>query len=138
MSKLEVYLHFDGRCAEAIRFYETALGGKARTVAVRDTPEAAKFPPEAQDRVMHTHLDAGGVSLMASDWMSSDPYPGMHGFSSCLTASSTAEAKSLFDKLSAGGQVLMPFQKTFYSDGFGMFVDRFGAPWMVMSEVTTA
>jgi PhnB protein len=25
----------------------------------------------------------------------------------------------------------MPFQKTFWSEGFGMVVDRFGTPWMV-------
>ena len=28
----------------------------------------------------------------------------------------------------------MPFQKTFWSPGFGMCVDRFGIPWMVNSE----
>ena len=25
----------------------------------------------------------------------------------------------------------MPFQKTFWSEGFGMVTDRFGTPWMV-------
>jgi PhnB protein len=25
----------------------------------------------------------------------------------------------------------MPFQKTFWTDGFGMLVDKFGVPWMV-------
>ncbi len=25
----------------------------------------------------------------------------------------------------------MPIQKTFWADRFGMFVDRFGTPWMV-------
>jgi PhnB protein len=28
----------------------------------------------------------------------------------------------------------MPFQKTFWSEGFGMFTDRFGTPWMVNTE----
>lgn len=135
MSQLEIYLFFNGQCAEAIRFYEGALGGTARIVRVRDTPDAANFPPEAQDRLMHARLEAGGVSLMASDWMAPEAYPGMHGFSNCLTAPTTAEAKSLFDKLADGGTVTMPFAKTFYSDGFGMIVDRFGAPWMVMSAV---
>ena len=134
MNKLEIYLFFDGTCAEAIRFYEGALGGTARIVRVRDTPEAAKLPADAQDRLMHARLDAGSVSLMASDWMDDKPFPGMHGFSNCLTAPSAAEAQSLFDKLSAGGKVTAPFGKTFWSDGFGMLVDRFGTPWMVMSE----
>jgi len=25
----------------------------------------------------------------------------------------------------------MPYQKTFWADGFGMCTDRFGTPWMV-------
>jgi PhnB protein len=28
----------------------------------------------------------------------------------------------------------MPFEKTFWSPGFGMVVDRFGTPWMVNCE----
>ena len=63
------------------------------------------------------------------------PYPGMSGFSVTLSAPTTEEAKALFDKLADGAQVNMPFGKTFFSDGFGMLVDRFGTPWMVMSEV---
>ena len=33
--------------------------------------------------------------------------------------------------LADGGQVMMPFQPTFWSKGFGMVVDRFGLMWMV-------
>ena len=91
------------------------------------------MPPGAGDRIIHAKLDADGAVLMASDWLSPDPYPGMSGFSVTLTAPTTAEAKGLFDKLADGGQVTAPFEKTFYSDGFGMLVDRFGTPWMVMS-----
>jgi len=31
-------------------------------------------------------------------------------------------------------KVMMPFQKTFWSPGFGMTVDRFGVPWMIGTE----
>ena len=33
--------------------------------------------------------------------------------------------------LAQGGQVQMPFAKTFFSPGFGMVADRFGVSWMV-------
>jgi len=39
----------------------------------------------------------------------------------------------MFDALAKGGQVTMPFQKTFWAEGFGMLTDRFGTPWMVNS-----
>src|SRR5262249_52948066 len=121
----------------AIRFYEGVFGGTARTVAVKDTPDGAKMPPAAQNLLMHARLEAGGVTLMASDWMDDKPFPGMQGFSNCLSAATTAEAKSLFDKLAAGGRITAPFGQTFWSDGFGMLVDRFGAPWMVMSSTNS-
>ena len=135
--KIENYLHFDGNCAEAMRFYERTLGGKLRLVVAKDSPAAGQFPPGSEDKILHAHLDAGGAVLLASDWMASTPYPGLNGFSVCLSVPTAGEAKGLFDKLAAGGQVTMPFDKTFYSDGFGMLVDRFGAPWMVMAESNT-
>ena len=40
-------------------------------------------------------------------------------------------AKRIFDALAEGGTVRMPFSPTFFSAGFGMLIDRFGAPWMI-------
>ena len=55
------------------------------------------------------------------------------------TYTSAAESKRIYDALSEGAkQVTMPFQKTFWSEGFGMFTDRFGTPWMVNTEAKGA
>jgi PhnB protein len=32
----------------------------------------------------------------------------------------------------------MPFQKTFWSPGFGMVVDRYDIPWMINCDETLA
>src|SRR5437764_12610199 len=137
MKKLETYLFFDGNCAEAMRFYESVIGGKAKLLPAKDAPDQSHFAPGSGDRIMHSKLELDGIILMASDWLASDPYPGMSGFSITLEVPTAAEAKSLFDKLADGGRVNFPLQKTFYSDAFGMLVDRFGAPWMVMAETNT-
>jgi PhnB protein len=42
-----------------------------------------------------------------------------------------AEAERVFAALAEGGEVIMTFQPTFWSDGFGMLKDRFGTHWMV-------
>ena len=55
----------------------------------------------------------------------------MGGFSATYHSDDTAETKRVFDALSEGGKVTMPFNATFWSPGFGMFIDRFGTPWMV-------
>ena len=59
------------------------------------------------------------------------PYDGMKGFTVTLTYPDVAEGKRVFDALAEGGQVRMPFGKTFWAEAFGMTVDRFGTPWMV-------
>jgi PhnB protein len=52
-----------------------------------------------------------------------------------VTVPDTARAKDVFDALAEGGQVQMPLAETFFSPGFGMLVDRFGTPWMVVTDM---
>jgi PhnB protein len=138
MPILDSYLFFNGRCAEAIRFYERTLGGKLdalRTYA--DSPEPEHCPAGAGDLVMHARLLIDGRALMASDippGMASNP---MGGFSLSLQYPGVQEARRIFDALAQGGEVRMPMQKTFWAETFGMLVDRFGTPWMVGGAMTT-
>jgi PhnB protein len=39
----------------------------------------------------------------------------------------------VFDALADGGQVTAPLMETFFSSAFGMCVDRFGVPWMIVA-----
>ena len=131
MHQLNAYLFFDGNCADAMRFYERTLGGKLDLLTHAQSPMAAQTPPGSGDRIMHARLTIDGGTLMASDSMAGQSYGGMHGFSLALEYPTAADARRMFDALSAGGQVTMPMQKTFWAEAFGMLVDRFGTPWMV-------
>lgn len=129
---LDAYLNFDGTCAEAMRFYEQALGGKLEMMmTVGQSPIADQMPPGSENRVMHSTLIVGERRLMAADTMIGHPYQGMQGFSLSLAYPTVEEGQKVFDTLAEGGQVRMPLQKTFWADGFGMLVDRFGTPWMI-------
>ena len=131
MHQLNTYLFFDGTCADAMRFYERTLGGKLSLMTHAESPMAAQTPPGSADRIMHARLDFDGGMLMASDSMAGQTYEGMKGFSLSLIYPTAAEGGRMFDALAQGGHVIMPMQKTFWSEGFGMLVDRFGTPWMV-------
>jgi len=132
MPEISAYLFFDGNCAEAMRFYERTLGGKLTLMTHAEAPPAAQAPPGNADRIMHARLVLdGGGALMASDEMAGHAYAGMKEFKLSLTYPTVAEAQPVFDALAEGGQVNLPLQKTFWSEGFGMLVDRFGTPWMV-------
>jgi PhnB protein len=44
------------------------------------------------------------------------------------------EADAIFRELATEGRVLLPLEKTFWAERFGMVVDRFGVPWMINCE----
>ena len=132
MSQLEPYLFFDGNCAEAMRFYEKALGGKLEMMMkASEAPAGAGCPEGNPDAVMHASVLVEGRHLMASDWMSPDPYPGIRGVSISLSYPSVEEARKKFEALAAGGKVVMPMDKTFWVESFGMLRDRYGTNWMI-------
>lgn len=125
------YLIFDGRCAEAFRFYAECFGGQI--VAMQtfgESPAKDHVPAEWHDKVIHTQLVVGERTLMGSD-APPPQYATPQGVSVSINVTSLAEAQRLFDALAQGGRVTMPFGETFWSPGFGMAVDRFGIPWMV-------
>ena len=136
MARLNTYIFFDGRCAEAMHFYEQALGGRIEMMSTyADSPMAASLPTGFDAaRIIHARLVIDGLTLMASDIGPGMPYEGMKGFSLSLDFPTPEAAKPVFDSLAAGGQVQMPLQATFWAAAFGMLVDRFGTPWMIGCE----
>jgi PhnB protein len=132
MPTLDSYLFFDGQCAEAMRFYERTLGGRMESLMTyAQSPDPAACPPGDKDRVMHASVVLpDGRMLMASDSPAGMHKP-MAGFALALNYPTADEARKVFDALSAGGSVMMPMGKTFWTEAFGMLTDRFGTPWMV-------
>ena len=61
----------------------------------------------------------------------SDMHKPKDGFDVTLHTDSVEEGRRLFEGLSEGGEVRMPFAESFWSPGFGGFTDRFGVPWMI-------
>lgn len=131
--QFQTYLFFDGKCGEAMRFYEHVLGGKIdMMMKYSESPEGCEqMPPGSGDRIMHASLTVDGALLMASDTPGGQPPEGMKGFSVSLNYPTPAAAKAVFDALAEGGKVGMPLGKTFFAETFGMVTDRFGTPWMV-------
>ena len=132
--KINAYLNFDGRCADAFRFYERALGGKIELMMTHgESPMADKTPPGWKDRILHVRLAVGDQVLMGSDIppeYTSKPA----GFAVSLNVDSAADAERIFKALSDRGRVTLPLDRTFWAERFGMLVDGFGIPWMIDYE----
>lgn len=93
-----------------------------------------KVPEDEKDLVMHVSLPVGPSVLMGSDTCSSTPGPPLkegNNFSIAIAGQSREQCDALFAKLSAGGQVGMPLQDTFWGAYFGTVTDKFGINWML-------
>ncbi|CAI0715412.1 Uncharacterized protein conserved in bacteria [Serratia entomophila] len=138
--QVQPYLFFSGNCEQAINFYVQQLDAKIEMVMrYKDMPEEARQQgsPEANpESIMHARLLIGGGVLMASDGCPEDGAAGSphKGFALSLNPSDSDQGRALFEKLSQGGQVTMPYQPTFWAKGFGMLTDKFGVNWMINVE----
>jgi PhnB protein len=129
---IQPYLFFDGRCDEAIQFYQKALGAETlMLMRYKDAPDQSNINPAHKDKVMHASLRIGDTTVMASDGHCTGT-PSFQGFSLSITVKSDAEAERVFAAVSEGGKVQMPLAKTFFSSRFGMAFDRFGVMWMLI------
>lgn len=125
------YLMFKGQCREAFDLYARVLGGRITFSQTHgESPMKDKVSADWQDKIMHITLEAGACSLMGSD-APPQHYQPPAGMSVSIGVATHAEGQRIFTALADGGHVTMPFDKTFWSPGFGMVTDRFGTPWMI-------
>jgi PhnB protein len=139
MKAVNPYLNFSDNCEAAFEFYKSVFGGEFVTVMrFKDVPseeldESHQMPASEAEKIMHIALPIGpGTILMGSDTPKAmGSVTAGANFSISISTDSEAEATELFNGLSAGGQVTMPLDKTFWGAYFGMATDKFGIQWMV-------
>ncbi len=137
MATVNVYLTFNGNAEEAFNFYRSVFGGEFAYIGrFKDMPADENAPTSTEEeanRIMHVSLPISKETvLMASDTTaSSGDVTFGNNFSVSINTDSIAEADTLFAGLSAGGNVIMPMEKTFWGAYFGMFTDKFGINWMI-------
>lgn len=130
---VQPFLFFNGRCEEALHYYEQHLGAKVNTLMrYKEAPPGDGPAANANgEHIMYGDITMGDSLVMAADdCVNKDTT--FQGFSLSLTVRSNAEADRAFAALADGGQVHMPLGQTFFSPYFGMVVDRFGVHWMVI------
>lgn len=127
-------LGFDGTCREAMTWYADLFGSPAPTVMTYgDAPTGGGMGEMDPSKVMYADVRIGDGLLMGADTMMSH-HAAAEGISVMVDPADGAEGRRIFDALAEGGEVTMPFERTFWSSGFGMVRDRFGIPWIVSSQ----
>ena len=134
---VQTTLNFYGRTEEAIAFYGRVIGAETLfMMRFSDRPGAS--PPEKglEKKIFHATFRIGATEVMASDCGCESPAPGrmFSGFSLALRLESPEKAKRVFSALGEGGRIEIPLTETFFTELYGIVVDRFGISWKIMLE----
>ena len=134
MTTLTPYLLFDGTCREAMEFYRSCLGGELVITTVKDSPAKDRMHASQHHKTLHARLKGSNVDISASDWLMLNSTP-VRGNTACLflDGGTFQELKSLFEKLSAGGEVTDPLSQQFFGS-YGALNDKFGVRWMFHTQ----
>ncbi|MBJ2175873.1 VOC family protein [Aureibaculum sp. A20] len=143
MATINTYLNFEGNCEAAFNFYKSVFGGTFTFLGrFEEMPEGDGYKVSETDKnkIMHVSLPIGKTILMGSDTVGDwgPKFVQGNNFSVSIIPDNTEEADKLFKGLSAGGQITMPMENTFWGSYFGMLTDKFGINWMVNLEQNQA
>lgn len=129
MTQVNPYITFNGKCREALTFYQKCLGGELSLLTVKDSPMADQFPAELQSNILHGSLSKDGRLLFATDMVGKDKLVNGNTISLSLTCSSEVELKTFFSNLSMEGKITQPLHD-FFDGTIGSLIDKFENNWM--------
>ena len=131
---LNPYLHFDGKCKEAMYFYKDIFGGTLEMMTFENSP--IDVPDEYKSHIMHASLDFDNGVIMASDAMPDSDITFGNSNNINVAENNPKRAEKIFNSLSEGGQITQEFKETFWNAKFGSLVDKFGITWMVNCDIS--
>lgn len=129
--QLQPNLAFNGNAEEVLAHYRDALGGEIEITRFSQTPAAQEVPPEWAGKVVYGTLRSPAGTINAMDAPPERAGTPGDNFILGIQTESREQIDEIFSKLSAGGSVMMPLDKTFWSPRFGMLTDKFGIKWMI-------
>ena len=129
MPGVNPYIAFKGNCREAIEFYKSALDAEVLfTQTVGESRMADMGPAE---NIMHCTIKVGDSTIMMCDDPRPDAAAGGGNISLAIGLNDPERAERVFGDLGKDGTVVMPLEKTYWAEAFGMVTDKFGVKWMV-------
>lgn len=124
-------LNFAGNAADVLNYYQAALGGELELNRFGDTPAADQVPPDWKDKIIYGRLRSPFGELDAMDAPPGRASEVGGNIAIAIDVEDIDGGASVFAKLAAGGEIMMPYEETFFAKRFGMCTDKFGVRWMV-------
>lgn len=128
MKKVTPFLMFqDGKAEEAMNFYTSLIEDSGITSITRY--KANEAGPEGT--VVRALFNLKGQEFMCIDSHVTHVFTFTPSFSIFITCDTESEIDTLYEKLMAEGQALMPLGDYGFSQKFGWLNDRFGVSWQL-------
>lgn len=131
MSKIYPSIRFnDQKCREGMTFYKECLGGELEFMTGKGTPMEKDMNEKELELIIHSTLTKGDWMLVGSDMMQDKAIVGDQ-VGIMLDCDSEDEIRSVFSKLSEGGEVFMAVEEQFWGALYGVVTDKYGVEWML-------
>ncbi len=132
-----VFINFDGNCREALEFYAKVFQSEVQNIMTYgQMPPDPNFPiPDAdKENIVYSSVPIFGCNVIFCDVPSNMPLTKGDNISPTLGTDDKEEIRRIFAELSEGGEVLMPLDKTFWSEFYGMLQDKYGVIWQLSHD----
>lgn len=126
MQKITPFLWFDNNAEEAASFYTSLFKNSSIGATVRYGDSG----PGPKGSVMTIAFKLNGQDFAAINGGPVFKFtPAVSLFTYCKTEQ---EINTLFEKLSAGGEIMMPLAKYPFSEKYAFFKDKYGLAWQLI------
>lgn len=140
MAAINPWINFNGNAEEAFTFYKSVLGGEFTNIIRFKDVASADFPVPGTDadKLMRISLSISKGSMLVGN-----DVPSFMGTTNenenrskiLVNTESKEEGDKIFNGLSVGGQVEVPFSESAPGTYFGMFRDKYGIEWVIEFSV---
>lgn len=133
---MDIYLHFKDQATEAIAFYEKVFKTEpAQIMTFGQMPHDNDHPVDdsIKDLVLNSSLKINDTNVMISDSPEGMAPPIIVGNNVALVynAKTAEDASDIFQQLTNNGAVLLPLEKAFWAELYGMVKDQYGVMWHI-------
>ena len=125
------YLTFGGNCHEAMTFYHSIFGGELVIQKVGETPLADKIPSQMHQKVLHSTLISGNMTIMASDMVANKGLIVGNHMCISMMCENEEQIRSFYEKLAESGSRDHELEFSFWGALFGDLTDKYGIRWML-------
>jgi predicted 3-demethylubiquinone-9 3-methyltransferase (glyoxalase superfamily) len=125
--KITTFLMFEGKAEEAMNFYVFLFKQSEILTLSRHEDDGS----EASGKVAQAVFSLNGQRFMCIDSPIKHEFTFTPAISLFVTCETESEVDELFEKLSQGGEVLMPLDSYPFSKKFAWVADRFGVSWQL-------